>query len=224
MPRPFTRAQAAQNSRFLKALGRTGNVRLAAREFGFNRSTFIKRRARCAVFAARWEATLAAADRRLGLAGEPGFPDADAGANEAAPPLRTAGREEMVVRAASGRLQLRRAPPGRMTGEAWELFLDTLEETNNLRLAAAAAGVAHSSIIARARTNRAAARDIATARAWAGQHLERLLHASAALPPVDYDDGWQEPGITLAQALRALGAPPVKLPCTPFPARKTGKR
>ncbi len=37
--RPLTRAQQRQNERFLGALARTGNARLAAREMGLNRST-----------------------------------------------------------------------------------------------------------------------------------------------------------------------------------------
>ena len=63
MPRPFTRAQLAQNARFVEALRETGNARLAARSLGTHRSTYTKRRARCAGFVTRWDAALDATTR-----------------------------------------------------------------------------------------------------------------------------------------------------------------
>ncbi|HYI39211.1 MAG TPA: hypothetical protein VE053_02710 [Allosphingosinicella sp.] len=54
--RPFTRKQIAQNQAFLEALRRTGNPRLAAASLGVHRTTYSKRRARCAAFAADWDA------------------------------------------------------------------------------------------------------------------------------------------------------------------------
>jgi hypothetical protein len=76
MPRPFNRRQALQNAAFLAALARTGNARLAARELGVHRSTFTKRRAKSAAFAAGWEAALAAAHAAFQLAGGPRPPEA----------------------------------------------------------------------------------------------------------------------------------------------------
>lgn len=61
--------------------------------------------------------------------------------------------EPAIVRTGSGRLQVRLAPPGRMTRQAWDLLLDELAGSNNLRHSAAA-GVAHSSVIAKARGDR----------------------------------------------------------------------
>jgi hypothetical protein len=69
--RPFTRAQALQNFAFTDALARTGNARLAARELGAHRSTFTKRRARSAAFAAEWDAALAYVTARLNAGQEP---------------------------------------------------------------------------------------------------------------------------------------------------------
>src|SRR5205085_8151733 len=66
--------------------------------------------------------------------------------------LRTKGGEPTIVRQANGRLQLRLAPPGRMTETAERHFLAALAASANVRLAAAAAGFAHSSFYARRRT------------------------------------------------------------------------
>src|SRR5690606_16242658 len=65
MARPFNRRQALENQAFLAALRRTGNARLAARELGLHRSTFLKRRARHPAFAAEWDAALTLAHARL---------------------------------------------------------------------------------------------------------------------------------------------------------------
>ncbi len=61
MPRPLKPRQQRENARFLEALARTGNVRIAARSLGVNRSTYTKRRAQHPAFAAAWDAALAAA-------------------------------------------------------------------------------------------------------------------------------------------------------------------
>ena len=127
---------AAQNRAFLDALRRTGNVSLAARQAGLNRSTLRGRRRRSAAFAAGWEAALLASNAALRLGG---------GARPAqAAGLRTKGGEIVVGRTRGGRLQLRRSPPGRMT-EAGELFFfRALAASANVRLSAAATGFTHS--------------------------------------------------------------------------------
>jgi len=61
MPTPAGRRRTRENARFLAALTRTGNARLAARELGVHRATYTKRRARDPAFAAAWGAALAAA-------------------------------------------------------------------------------------------------------------------------------------------------------------------
>ncbi|HEY0028778.1 MAG TPA: hypothetical protein VGC35_13005 [Allosphingosinicella sp.] len=61
MPTPAARRRTRENARFLAALTRTGNARLAARELGVHRATYTKRRARDPAFAAAWAAALAAA-------------------------------------------------------------------------------------------------------------------------------------------------------------------
>jgi hypothetical protein len=159
--RPFTPAQQRRNAAFLAALRRTGNVRLACRDLGVNRSTFTKRRARCPAFAAAWDSALSAAHAAFLRAGGERMPGAGKGTgtrtcphSDARPPdLRTRGGEPAIVRLPDGRLQLRHAPPGRMTDAARRRILATVEETNNLRLAARAAGFAHTSLFARARAH-----------------------------------------------------------------------
>lgn len=75
--RPFTPRQALENARFLEALRRTGNARLAARQLGVHRSTYLKRRARDAAFAAGWEMALAAAHAAFHLSGGARPPEPD---------------------------------------------------------------------------------------------------------------------------------------------------
>jgi hypothetical protein len=161
--RPFTPRQQRENTRFLAALRRTGNVRLACRELRVNRSTYTKRRAKCAAFATGWDMVLAAAHAAFHLAGGTRMPEAviasgakqssldrhDARASRDDEGLRTRGGEPVIVRQSNGRLQLRLAPPGRMTAAAERQFLGALAASANVRLAAAAAGFAHSSFYAR---------------------------------------------------------------------------
>ena len=154
---PSPRTSSARTARFLAALRRTGNVRLACRELGVHRGTYTKRRAKCAVFATEWDMTLAAAHAAFQLAGgermpAPSSPLPDSREGPGVGPstgLRTRGGEPMIVRQANGRLQLRLAPPGRMTEAAERRYLAALSATANVRLAAAAAGFAHSSFYAR---------------------------------------------------------------------------
>lgn len=194
MARPFSRRQALQNARFLEALAETGNARLAARRLGYNRSTFTRRRARDAAFAARWEAALAAAHARFHLAGGPRPPEpviasaararqsgaASGSPHRSAPrdderSLRTQGGEPTLVRTKSGRLQLRLAPPGRMTRAAEQAFLGALSASANVRLSAAAAGFAHSSFYARARKAETFAKEMRAALRIGYDRLECAL-------------------------------------------------
>lgn len=209
-PRPFTRRQALQNAAFLDALGRTGNARLAALTLGVHRSTFTKRRASHPAFAALWEAALAVAHAALGAPPAPKPPEPPAKpARRKSAQLRTQGGEPVLTRLANGRLQLRRAPPGRMTRAAEQAFLRALSATANVRLSAAAAGFAHASFYARRRTARAFAREMRLALEMGYDRLELAAIVSAA--PGSYaDDGWRHndpppiPPMTADQALQLL--------------------
>jgi hypothetical protein len=79
------------------------------------------------------------------------------------------------VRTRNGRLQLRLAPPDRMTRAAEQAFFRALSASANVRLAAAAAGFAHSSFYARKRAYAPFAREMRFAIAIAGDRLEAAL-------------------------------------------------
>jgi hypothetical protein len=187
--RPFTRRQALQNAAFLDALRRTGNARLAARELGVHRSTFTKRRAKSAAFAAEWEMTLAAAHAAFHLSGGPRPPEGTV-TRDCPHALRTKGGEPTIVRLKSGRLQLRLAPPGRMTKAAEQAFFRALSASANIRLSAAAAGFSHASFYARRRRSPPFGREMRLAHEIGYDRLECALLASS-LPESHADDAWR---------------------------------
>ncbi|MFC7499632.1 hypothetical protein ACFQRC_10415 [Enterovirga sp. GCM10030262] len=231
MPRLLTRRQAAQNAAFLAELARTGNARLAARRLGLHRSTFTKRRSKHPAFATQWDAALVAAQAALNRQKNPPMSLQGRGtackavegpgakrpdglrAPRPAPSeprnLKTTGGEPTITRLRSGRLQLRLAPPGRMTKAAEQSFLRALSASANIRLSAAAAGFAHSSFYARARASRAFAREMRLALAMGYERLEAAM-LMAASPQSHADDGWRRndpppiPPLTAGQALQLL--------------------
>lgn len=190
--RPLTRSQALENEAFLRALRRTGNVREAARAVGAHRAKFTRRRARHPAFAAAWDAALAIADAAL-VRQESG----------------TARAEPRVTRTASGRLQLRRAQPGRLDRAAEQRFLAALSATANIRLSAAAAGFRHGAFYQRRRGDAGFAREWRLALAQGYDQLEQALIAGT-LPDAFRDDAWQHndppaiPPMTANQALQLL--------------------
>ena len=122
--RPLTREQRLQNRAFLKALRRTGNIRLAAREVGLKYGTIQHRRRVHPAFAQQCAAALAFAQARL--ASGPSV----RGTEGEGP--RTAGGEPHLVRLKDGRVQLKRAVAGRLTCEAEQAFLLALSATLEL--------------------------------------------------------------------------------------------
>ena len=188
--RAFTPRQLRENARFLEALARTGNARLACHVLGLNRSTYTKRRARCPAFAAAWTAAVKAAEVTL-LTAEQQSRSSRAKSTGASPQPTTAkGGEPRLTRLKSGRVQLRRAPPGAMTRAAEQLFFHALSATANVRLAAAAAGFAHSSFYARARADPAFAREMRMALDTGYTRLKVALLAAAS-PESHEDDAWR---------------------------------
>jgi hypothetical protein len=224
--RPFTRRQALQNQAWLEALRATGNPRLAARMLGVHRSTYLKRRAKSAAFAQDWDAQLAAAHADFHRAGGPRPPEGSlviaSGAKQsrldrrgAGAPRddgrghRTKGGELCVGRTRGGRLQLRRAPAGWMTGKGEQAFFFALSATANVRLAAAAAGFSHSAFYARKRTRVAFAREMRLSLTMGYDRVEGAAMASA-LADSHADDAWRHndpppiPPMTPDQALQLL--------------------
>src|SRR4051812_5937231 len=103
MAKPFTSAQRRQNDVFLKALHRTGNARLSAREAGVKYGTIQHRRGGHPDFASRWDIALVDAHARFHAGGGKAPPVM---LRRSASALRTEGGEPLVVRTRSGRLQV----------------------------------------------------------------------------------------------------------------------
>lgn len=201
---------AAENAAFLDALRRTGNASLAARWCGLNRSTMRGRRRRSAAFAAEWDAASLSSSAALKLGG--GERPAE---NEAAPAkLRTEGGEIVVGRTLGGRLQLRRAPPGRMTEAGEHFFFRALAASANVRLSAAATGFTHSAFYQKRKKRPVFAREMKIALTIGFDRLEaaaieRTLQALAGGGP---ETAWLEdaisgnplPPFTFGQAFQIL--------------------
>jgi len=206
--RPFTRLQARQNRRFLEALAETGNPRLAASLLGVHRSTYMKRRARCPLFAQRWDAAIAAAHARFHEYG-PGTVAFSRKGNCPHPSPRTLGGELVVGRTRGGRLQLRRAPAGWMTKAGEQNFFRALSVTANVRLSAAAAGFSHSAFYNRNRTRPVFAREMRLALRQGFESVESAALA-AGLAGSYEDDAWRHndpppiPPMTPGQAIQLL--------------------
>ncbi|HEX8554189.1 MAG TPA: hypothetical protein VF695_05740 [Sphingomonas sp.] len=205
MARPLTRAQCLENAAFLRALARTGNVRLAARETGIKYGTIQHRRRQHPAFATRWDAALATAQARINARGKQG-PVAPRGAPD---PHRTRGGEPVVVRTNGGRLQVRRAQPGKLTKACEQAFLSALSASANISLSAAAAGAAEAAFYRRRRTDPGFAREWRLALQEGYDRLEQALTAGF-LPEAHRDDAWRHneppdmPPMTTAQALQLM--------------------
>ncbi|HEX5259104.1 MAG TPA: hypothetical protein VFW35_10045 [Sphingomicrobium sp.] len=220
MTKPFTRTQVLQNRAFLKALRRTANVRLACREVGLKYGTMQDRRRKHRSFALRWDAELVAAQARLerrrrGRAhpspshprsrGDEPLPLPQGGEGL----FRTAGGEAVVVRLASGKLQMRRAQPGKLTPAAEQAFLAALSVTCNIALSAAAVGAAEAAFHRRKRNDPGFAREMRMALKRGYMGLELALLASSLAGSHEHDD-WRNndtpamPPMTPSQALQLL--------------------
>lgn len=212
MARPLNRAQRLENRAFLKALAACGNVREAARRIGVKYGTIQHRRRAHPDFAAGWDAALAVAQARLTRAGGAKRPRGRPGGKVAmgAPAAhRTKGGEAVVVQRRDGRLQLRRAQPGKLTRECEQAFLAALSATANVRLSAAAAGASVAAFYRRRRRNPGFAREMHNALCMGYERLEMALMASFE-PTAAEDDDWQHndpppiPSMTANQALQLL--------------------
>jgi hypothetical protein len=198
MPRPLTPLQAHQNEVFLDSLGRSGNARLSARAAGVRYGTIQHRRSAHADFAQRWEASVAAVDARLHLAGGkrgPGSSERSVrdGRRKPANRLRTEGGEPIVVRTRGGRLQVRLAHPDKLTREAEQAFLFALSATANVRLSAAAAGASPAAFYRRRLKSPVFAQEYRLALKMGWERLE-LAALAAALPENHGHDRWRQCG------------------------------
>src|SRR4051812_45432257 len=158
MARRLTREQRAQSRAFLTALRRSGNVRLACREVGAKYGTMQHRRRHHPAFAVRWDAALAFAQPRIRSRAQVRINSGPS--KEGADGFRTIGGEPVVVRGRDGRLQMRRAQPGKLTRECEQAFLAALSATCNVTLAAAAVGASPRAFYRRKRQCPAFAREM----------------------------------------------------------------
>lgn len=204
MGRPITREQALQNAAFLRHLRRTGNVRLSAREAGVKYGTIQHRRKAHPGFALRWDAAYAIAQARLHEAGRKApvrKPSGD--------PNRTEGGEPVICKVRTGRLQVRRAHPNKLTRAAEQAFLQALAATANISLSAAAAGASVAAFDRRRKRNPAFAREMRLALRTGYERIEAALLESWS-PASREDEGWRDnepppiPAMTPAQALQLL--------------------
>jgi len=203
MQRPLTRAQALENAAFLRALRRVGNVREAARMVGVANSVLYRRCKAHPDFAQRWDAAQAVAQARLHARGEQGARIGDACGH------RTKGGEPVVMRGLKGRLQVRRAHPGKVTRACEQAFLSALSATANVALSAAAAGVTPVPMYQRRRNNPGFAREWRMALERGYERIEQALLAGSR-PDAHRDDAWRHndpppiPPMTVNQALQLL--------------------
>jgi hypothetical protein len=194
MPKPLTRAQVLENRAFLKLLRKTGNVRLAARELGLKYGTMQHRRRVQPAFAAQVEAAIVFAQVRLAKRAGPstirstadGSPPHRFAAGRNGGGYRTVGGEAVIVRLASGAIQVRRAQAGKLTPAAEQAFLLALAGTCNVALAAAAVGAAANAFARRAKRDPAFAREVRMALAEGHETLHLAL--LAGLEPWDEAD------------------------------------
>jgi len=123
--------------------------------------------------------------------------------------FRTAGGEPVLVRLKSGRLQLRRAQPGKLTPAAEQAFLAAVSATCNLSLAAAAVGACFNAFNRRRKRDPAFAREVRLALKAGYAALEEALLESGLAGSHEHDD-WRSndppatPPMTVGQALQLM--------------------
>lgn len=179
-PRANKTLSTHELARFLDLLAGTGNFALACAHLGRSKSGLYKRRARDPLFDARCKGAIARAQSALWRTEGGRRPGAD-------------GKSAFVLGRYAGRPQLRRAVPGVLTEAGRERFLYGLALSGNIRFAAASAGIAHSSILYRRRTDPAFGREIEAALDAALATLEmRLIEATGVfddneVPPEEWE-------------------------------------
>src|SRR3954451_9785997 len=208
MARPLTPAQRAQNRAFLKALGRSGNVRLAAREAGAKYGTMQHRRKQHPAFALRWDAAIALAQARLGRGAERtrAFSPTPRPRGGVGLVHRTAGGEAHLVRLKDGRVQMRRAQPNKLTRAAEQAFLTALSATANVTLSAAAVGASPRAFYRRKMQCAGFAREMRQALQMGYDRLEEALLESTLAEAHEHDE-WRHnepPAIPPMSANQAL--------------------
>src|SRR5206468_11404768 len=151
----------------------------------------------------RWDPALAFAQAKFDPKGRAG-PQAKRGS---AAPFRTFGGEMVVCRRNDGKLQMRRAQPGKLTREAEQAFLAALSATCNIRLAAAAVGSCFGAFNRRRKKDPVFAREMRMALRRGYEALELGL-VESGLPASHEHGDWRHndppamPPMTVNQALQ----------------------
>jgi hypothetical protein len=204
-------------------LRRTGNVRLACREVGLKYGTMQDRRRKHPRFAVQWDAALVFAQASLvngpsprsrlaAVSGRVG-PSTGWSASGRSPAegggFRTVAGEPHLVRLKSGKLQIRRAQPGKLTSAALQAFLSALSATCNISLAAAAVGACFNAFNRRRKKDPAFAREMRLALRRGYDALEMALLESGVAGSHEHDD-WRHneppamPPMSVNQALQLM--------------------
>jgi len=164
---------------FFTGLAATRNVRAAARQSGFSAGTVYALRRERTDFAARWEEVLAKAPRR---------------------------RSGTILRHARGGHVKRIRCVSQWSEQAEELFLDVLAATCNVSLAAAEAGVGHTSVYRQRRLRPDFARKWQAVLEQSYERLDMALieAANAAIEGALPGGDRPFPAMTVDQAIRLL--------------------
>lgn len=144
--------------------------------------------------------------------------------------FRTAGGEAVITRRNDGKLQMRRAQPGKLTREAEQGFLAALSATCNVRLAAAAVGASPRAFYRRKRQDPAFAREMRMALERGYERLEMAMLESGLAGSHEHDD-WRHneppaiPPMTANQALQLmyLHQKEARLLAEPWPVKRRPK-
>jgi hypothetical protein len=194
---------------FLRALGRTGEVRAAAEDAGIDHTTAYARRKAYDDFAGDWDAavyryTVAKEEREAEEIAVLGHAPSPSHNCAAGPSLsregRGANREDVV---GSGR-QLRRAGHDKWGPRKERLFFDELAATANVKRAAKAAGVSPNAVYQRRM------RDAHFKAKWAAVletgraaiEMKLVEAANRSFDPDELDTGEVEPKVSVAEAIR----------------------
>lgn len=212
-PRPepgmTRRKQARWVTSFLRALDRTGEVRVAAKDAGIDWSTAYARRRAHPDFAADWEAAVVAHRARVKAEEGQAIAALRLGSGQAlkkARRLAAQGRpspegEGMTVSAG----KVRRAGSGRWSQAKEKIFFDELAATANISIACEAVGIS-TNAIAKRRLNHplfAAKFDAVVTSAGAGIDLYLIEQMKKSFDPeTDLDMGDVEPRVTIDQGIK----------------------
>ena len=210
---------AAEWRVFLRALGRSGNARLAAREAGMDVGTAYDRRIKDDAFARKWAAELAKFKEKNALRLRSGRTGRG-----------TSTGPELVLRRTKQGDKMVRAAAGRWCAKTEEAFFAALGRTGCVRAAAKAAGISTTALYKRREAYPEFAERWDAVAAQAAARLPELLRAAsiASLDPeaAEATAGEGLPPVNVDQAIRIskMAAPAGGRRAAPGPDRRTASR